>query len=135
MSSAWVQSRNSKSWLVVTLVFVTRSGVVFEDKSVTLMKEALLSSSKGDEYQIEDVEIHPKYAVISLQYLPKISVSALVNLVKSITARAVNEKIEDSMGRRVVWKRDYLALSQGNVNPALIESYVKSNIENPKLTR
>ncbi|WP_241580309.1 IS200/IS605 family transposase [Rosenbergiella nectarea] len=128
--SGYLRRRHSVSKLVVHLIFTTQyRRKVFDGEIISQIREALLSAAEKLEIDILEMDGEEDHIHILVAYPPKLSVSVLVNNLKSISSRRVrilNTNLQKASNSGVLWSRSYFACSAGGATIETLKSYVRS---------
>lgn len=128
--SGYLRRRHSVSKLVVHLIFTTQyRRKVFDGEMLSQIREALLSAAEKLEIDILEMDGEEDHIHILVAYPPKLSVSVLVNNLKSISSRRVrilNTNLQKASNSGVLWSRSYFACSAGGATIETLKSYVRS---------
>ena len=128
--SGYLRRRHSVSKLVVHLIFTTQyRRKVFDGEMLSQIREALLSAAEKLEIDILEMDGEEDHIHILVAYPPKLSVSVLVNNLKSISSRRVrilNTNLQKASNSGVLWSRSYFACSAGGATIDTLKSYVRS---------
>ncbi|WP_092671960.1 IS200/IS605 family transposase [Rosenbergiella nectarea] len=128
--SGYLRRRHSVSKLVVHLIFTTQyRRKVFDGEMLSQIREALLSAAEKLEIDILEMDGEEDHVHILVAYPPKLSVSVLVNNLKSISSRRVrilNTNLQKASNSGVLWSRSYFACSAGGATIETLKSYVRS---------
>ncbi|WP_241573000.1 IS200/IS605 family transposase [Rosenbergiella nectarea] len=128
--SGYLRRRHSVSKLVVHLIFTTQyRRKVFDGEMLSQIREALLSAAEKLEIDILEMDGEEDHVHILVAYPPKLSVSVLVNNLKSISSRRVrilNTNLQKASNSGVLWSRSYFACSAGDATIETLKSYVRS---------
>ena len=122
--------RHSVSKLVVHLIFTTKyRRKIFDGMMIQQIREAFQSAAEKLEIEILEMDGEADHVHVLIAYPPKLSVSVLVNNLKSISSRRVrilNTNLRKASNSGVLWSRSYFACSAGDATIETLKAYVAS---------
>ena len=128
--SDYLRKRHSVTRLVVHLVFTTKYRRKLIDGSmIGQLKEAFESACKKLECQLLEMDGEEDHVYVLVAYPPKLSVSVLVNNLKSVSSRRIrilNTHIPRQSRSAAFWSRSYFACSAGGTTIDTLKAYVQS---------
>ena len=123
-------TNRAKHNLKVHLILVCkyRKKLLAGDVNVLIKNTIYKLESKSD-FDIIEMESDIDHIHIMLQYIPKISISSIVNRIKSITTHRVWENNSDYLQKhfwkeKTFWTDGYFVCSVGEANPETIRNYI-----------
>lgn len=129
----YLSRRHSVSKLVVHLIFTTKyRRKIFDGVMIQQIREAFESAAEKLEIEILEMDGEADHVHALIAYPPKLSISVLVNNLKSISSRRVRilntnlRKVSDS---GVLWSRSYFACSAGGATIETLKAYVEGVLE------
>jgi len=122
--------RHSVSKLVVHLIFTTKyRRKIFDDMMIQQIREAFQSAAEKLEIEILEMDGEADHVHLLIAYPPKLSISVLVNNLKSISSRRVrilNTNLRKASNSGVLWSRSYFACSAGTATTEILKAYIAS---------
>lgn len=122
--------RHSVSKLVVHLIFTTKyRRKIFDDMLIQQIREAFQSAAEKLEIEILEMDGEADHVHLLIAYPPKLSISVLVNNLKSISsrrARILNKNLRKASNSGVLWSRSYFACSAGTATTEILKAYIAS---------
>ncbi|WP_314419624.1 IS200/IS605 family transposase [Pseudescherichia vulneris] len=122
--------RHSVSKLVVHLIFTTKyRRKIFDDMMIQQIREAFQSAAEKLEIEILEMDGEADHVHLLIAYPPKLSISVLVNNLKSISsrrARILNKNLRKASNSGVLWSRSYFACSAGTATTEILKAYIAS---------
>jgi len=126
----YLSRRHSVSKLVVHLIFTTKyRRKVFDGMMIQQIREAFQSAAEKLEIEILEMDGEADHVHVLIAYPPKLSVSVLVNNLKSISSRRLrilNTNLSKASNSGVLWSRSYFACSAGGATIETLKAYVAS---------
>lgn len=126
----YLRRRHSVTKLVVHLIFCTKyRRKLLDCAMITQIREAMHHAAKRLEIDILEVDGEADHIHVLVGYPPKLSVSVLVNNLKSISSRMVrqqNSHLIKQSNTGVLWSRSYFACSSGGATIETLKTYVES---------
>lgn len=128
------RGRHSVTKLVVHLVFTTKyRRKLLTGEVIDALRASVVSACSKLECELIDLNGESDHVHILLKYPPKLSISVLVNNLKSISSRQVRlqfpELKRQSKGA-ALWSRSYFACSAGGATLEVLKEYIE-NQEKP----
>jgi putative transposase len=124
------RGRHAVSALHVHLVFMTnyRHGVL--DDAMPRRREAVMRKACADfAADLREFNVQTDHVHLLIQYPPKISVPALVNSLKGVSARRLRAEFTGCVNRaslhRHFWSPSYFAASSGRAPLSIIRRYIE----------
>ncbi|WP_413282902.1 IS200/IS605 family transposase [Vibrio sp. MA40-2] len=126
----YLRKRHSVSKLVVHLVFTTKyrrnlfTGVMIEQ-----LREAFESACVKLECELIEMHGEQDHVHLLITYPPKLSVSVMVNNLKSISSRMLrlqNTHLTRQSKSVALWSRSYFACTAGGATIETLKAYVES---------
>lgn len=93
------------------------------------IREAFQSAAEKLEIEILEMDGEADHVHVLIAYPPKLSISVLVNNLKSISSRRVrilNTNLRKASNSGVLWSRSYFACSAGTATTEILKAYVAS---------
>lgn len=93
------------------------------------IREAFQSAAEKLEIEILEMDGEADHVHVLIAYPPKLSISVLVNNLKSISSRRVrilNTNLRKVSNSGVLWSRSYFACSAGGATIETLKAYVAS---------
>ncbi|HGJ5855257.1 IS200/IS605 family transposase [Arsenophonus nasoniae] len=126
----YLRRRHSVTKLVVHLIFCTKyRRKLLDGAMIAQIREAMHHAAKRLEIDILEVDGEADHIHVLVGYPPKLSVSVLVNNLKSISSRMVrqqNSHLIKQSNTGVLWSRSYFACSSGGATIETLKTYVES---------
>lgn len=123
------RGRHSVTRLVVHLVFTTKyRRKVFDGYMIEQLREAFASACDKLDCRILEFEGEEDHVHLLVEYPPKLSISVLVNNLKSTSSRRVrflNTHIPRLSKSAALWSRSYFACSAGGATIETLKAYVQ----------
>ncbi|ABA57986.1 Transposase IS200-like protein [Nitrosococcus oceani ATCC 19707] len=124
------RGRHSVTRLVVHLVFTTKyRGKVFDGYILGQLREAFESACEKLDCRILEFDGEEDHVHLLVEYPPKLSISVLVNNLKSTSSRRVrllNTHLPNLSKSAALWSRSYFACSAGGATIETLKAYVQS---------
>lgn len=126
----YLTRRYSASKLVVRLIFTTKyRRKIFDGMTLQQIRGAYQSAAEKLEIEILEMDGEADHVHVLIAYPPKLSVSVLVNNLKSISShrlRILNTNLRKVSNSGVLWSRSYFACSAGGATIETLKAYVAS---------
>ncbi|ONF42518.1 IS200/IS605 family transposase [Marinobacter lutaoensis] len=126
----YLRKRHSVTRLVVHLVFTTKyRRKLFDGYMVEQLREAFESACEKLECELMEMDGEADHVHLLVSYPPKLSVSVLVNNLKSVSSRRIrilNTHIPRQSKSGALWSRSYFACSAGGATIETLREYVQS---------
>ena len=123
------RGRHSGTRLVVHLVFTTKyRRKVFDGYMIGQLREAFESACEKLDCRILEFDGEEDHVHLLVEYPPRLSISVLVNNLKSTSSRRVrflNAHIPRLSKSAVLWSRSYFACSAGGATIETLKAYVQ----------
>lgn len=126
----FLRRRHSVSKRVVHLIFTTKyRRKLFDGRMIEQLHEAFSSSAAKLECEIIEMDGEPDHVHLLVAYPPKLSVSVMVNNLKSVSSRLLRQqntqlRIQSKTG--LLWSRSYFVCSAGGATIETLRAYVQS---------
>jgi putative transposase len=122
--------RHVVSALHVHLVFVTRyRRGVLDEQMLTCCQDAMRKVCGDFEAVLREFNGEADHVHLLVDYPPKVSVSALVNSLKGVSARRLRSqypgRVDQARMNGHFWSPSYLAASSGDALPPVIRQYIE----------
>jgi putative transposase len=129
------RERHSVSRLVVHLVCVTKyRRKVLDGAAIAWMQTHCANVCERMGAQLLALDGESDHIHLSVEYPPKVSVSALVNALKGTSSRVLR-RLRPDIGRRywkgVLWSPSYFAASTGPATLEKVKQYVEAQRASP----
>lgn len=128
--AGYLRRRHSVSKLVVHLIFTTKyRRRLLDGAMIEQIREAFNSAAEALEVEILEMDGEADHVHILVAYPPKLSISVLVNNLKSTSSRYVrilNTHLRKQSNTGVLWSRSYFACSAGGATIETLKAYVQS---------
>ncbi|MGL4716519.1 MAG: IS200/IS605 family transposase [Aeromonas sp.] len=128
--TGYLRKRHSVSKLVVHLIFTTKyRRKLLDGTMIEQMRHAFLSAAEKLEVEILEMDGEADHVHLLVAYPPKLSISVLVNNLKSISSRHVrilNTHLRKQSNSGMLWSRSYFACSAGGATIETLKAYVAS---------
>lgn len=133
--SGYDNGRHSVTKLVVHLVFTTKyRRKLLTGDMIDALRASIVSACQKLECDLIEFSGESEHVHLLVQFPPKLSVSVLVNNLKSISSRQVRlqfpELKRQSKGS-ALWSRSYFACSAGGATLDVLKEYIE-NQDKPK---
>ena len=126
----FTKRRHSVSKLVVHLVFTTKYRVkLLDNKRLDDIETGMRRACESLECEILEFNGESDHVHVLVQYPPKLSISVMVNNLKSVSsryARWLNSDMRTLSTQGKLWSRSYFASSAGGVTIETLKNYVQS---------
>lgn len=126
----YLSRRHSVSKLVVHLIFTTKyRRKIFDGTMLQQIRESFQSAAEKLEIEILEMDGEADHVHVLVAYPPKLSISVLVNNLKSISSRRVrilNTNLRKVSNSGVLWSRSYFACSAGGATIETLKAYIAS---------
>ena len=125
------KSRHSTTKLVVHLIFTTKyRKKLLDHEIINQIGKAFESASERLNCTILEVDGEEDHVHVLVEYPPKLSISVLVNNLKSISSRHIRQMnthltCQNSNAGRL-WSRSYFAASAGGVTIETLKEYIQN---------
>ena len=123
------RGRHSVTRLVVHLVFTTKyRRKVFDGYVIGQLREAFDSACEKLDCHVLEFDGEEDHVHLLVEYPPKLSISVLVNNLKSTSSRRVrflNTHIPRLSNSAALWSRSYFACSAGGATIETLKAYVQ----------
>lgn len=123
------RGRHSVTRLVVHLIFTTTyRRKVFDGYMIEQLREAFASACDKLDCRILEFDGEEDHVHLLVDYPPKLSISVLVNNLKSTSSRRVrflNTHIPRLSKSAALWSRSYFACSAGGATIETLKAYVQ----------
>lgn len=128
--STYLRRRHSVSHLVVHLVFTTKyRRKLLEGYMYPQLEEAFRSACEKLECELMEFNGEEDHVHLLVSYPPKLSVSVMVNNLKSVSSRMVrhfNPHLSRQSQSSALWSRSYFASSAGGATIETLRKYVEN---------
>jgi putative transposase len=114
----------------VHLVFVTKyRREVFTKEILDDMRSIFASVCRDFEAELVEFDGEDDHVQLLVNYLPKVSVSSLVNSLKGVSSRMIRQKrypsIRKKLWRGALWSPSYFAGSCGGAPIEIVRQYIE----------
>ena len=125
-------TNRAKHNLKVHLIFVCKyrkklltGGIEANIKNI--IKEIEVSS----DFEIIEMETDKDHIHMMIQYIPRVSISSIVNRIKSITTKKIWESHQNHLRKhfwkeKTFWTDGYFVCSIGEASPETIQNYIRN---------
>lgn len=115
----------------IHLVFITKyRKKVFQRHHISALNDIFKSICEKFESTLEECNGEEDHIHLLISYPPKVSVSRLVNNLKTVSSRMLRQKFSDIADRyynkNVLWTPSYFAASCGGGPLSIIKQYIQS---------
>ncbi|WP_425425277.1 IS200/IS605 family transposase [Vibrio sonorensis] len=128
--NGYLKKRHSVSKLVVHLVFTTKyRRKLFTGIMIEQLREAFESACAKLECELIEMDGEQDHVHLLIAYPPKLSVSVMVNNLKSISSRMLrlqNTHLTRQSKSSALWSRSYFACTAGGATIETLKAYVES---------
>nr|WP_188737953.1 IS200/IS605 family transposase [Shewanella inventionis] len=128
--NGYLKKRHSVSKLVVHLVFTTKyRRKLFTGIMIEQLREAFESACVKLECELFEMDGEQDHVHLLIAYPPKLSVSVMVNNLKSISSRMLrlqNTHLTRQSKSAALWSRSYFACTAGGATIETLKAYVES---------
>ena len=126
------RERHSISSLKVHLVFVTKyRKKVLTGDSLVVIEASFKEVAKKMNFNIVEFNGETDYVHVLIDYLPKLSVSGIVNSLKGVSSRRYGQSgFPKPFGKPALWSPSYFASSVGGAPRETLKAYIQ-NQEKP----
>lgn len=126
----YLRKRHSFSKLVVHLVFTTKyRRKLFTGIMIDQLREAFESACVKLECELIEMDGEQDHVHLLIAYPPKLSISVMVNNLKSISSRRLrlqNTHLTRQSKSAALWSRSYFACTAGGATIETLKAYVES---------
>ena len=126
----YLRKRHSVSKLVVHLVFTTKyRRKLFTGVMIEQLREAFDSACVKIECELIEMDGEQDHVHLLIAYPPKLSISVMVNNLKSISSRMLrlqNTHLTRQSKSAALWSRAYFACTAGGATIETLKAYVES---------
>lgn len=126
----YLRRRHSVSHLVAHLVFTTKyRRKILEGYMYPQLKEAFKSACEKLECDLVEFNGERDHVHLLVSYPPKLSISVMVNNLKSVSSRMVrhfNPHLKRQSKSSALWSRSYFASSAGGATIETLRQYVEN---------
>lgn len=126
----YLRKRHSFSKLVVHLVFTTKyRRKLFTGIMIDQLREAFESACVKLECELIEMDGEQDHVHLLIAYPPKLSISVMVNNLKSISSRMLrlqNTHLTRQSKSAALWSRSYFACTAGGATIETLKAYVES---------
>lgn len=126
----YLRKRHSVSKLVVHLVFTTQyRRKLFTGVMIEQLREAFSSACEKLECELIEMDGEQDHVHLLIAYPPKLSISVMVNNLKSISSRMLrlqNTHLTRQSKSAALWSRSYFACTAGGATIETLKTYVES---------
>lgn len=130
VSADYRRGRHSLTRLVTHLVFTTKyRRRIFDGYMIEQLRESFESACEKLECRILEFNGETDHVHLLVEYPPKLSISVLVNNLKSTSSRRVrclNTHLPRLSKSAALWSRSYFACSAGGATIEVLKAYVQS---------
>jgi len=97
----------------------------------TDVKNIIKDIENNSDFDIIEMETDKDHIHLMIQYIPRISVSAIVNRIKSATTKRIWNLHQDYLQKhfwreKTFWTDGYFVCSVGEASPETIQNYIKN---------
>ena len=128
MQDEYRRGRHSVTRLVAHLIFTTKyRRKVFDGDMIGQLREAFDSACEKLDCRIIEFDGEEDHVHLLIEYPPKLSISVLVNNLKSTSSRRIrflNTHIPRLSKSAALWSRSYFACSAGGATIEMLKAYV-----------
>lgn len=126
----YLRKRHSVSKLVVHLVFTTKyRRKLFTGVMIEQLREAFGSACEKLECELIEMDGEQDHVHLLIAYPPKLSISVMVNNLKSISSRMLrlqNTHLTRQSKSTALWSRSYFACTAGGATIETLKAYIES---------
>ena len=130
LPQGYLRKRHSVSKLVVHLVFTTKyRRKLFTGIMIEQLRAAFESACVKLECELIEMDGEQDHVHLLISYPPKLSISVMVNNLKSISSRVLrlqNTHITRQSKSAALWSRSYFACTAGGATIEILKAYVDS---------
>ena len=106
---------------------------MISEKVFTLLKEVFQTVCKDFDSDLEEIGYEEDHVHLLIKYPPKITLSALVNSLKGVSARLLRKadlpEIRGKLHGAHFWSPDYCVVSCGEAPLQIVEQYIEAQCE------
>jgi len=97
----------------------------------TAIKNIIKNIENNSDFDIIEMETDKDHIHLMIQYIPKVSISAIVNRIKSITTKRIWKLHQEFLYKhfwkeKTFWTDGYFVCSVGEASPDTIRNYIKN---------
>ena len=130
LPQGYLRKRHSVSKLVVHLVFTTKyRRKLFTGIMIEQLRASFESACVKLECELIEMDGEQDHVHLLISYPPKLSISVMVNNLKSISSRVLrlqNTHITRQSKSAALWSRSYFACTAGGATIEILKAYVDS---------
>jgi len=130
LPQGYLRKRHSVSKLVVHLVFTTKyRRKLFTGIMIEQLRAAFESACVKLECELIEMDGEQDHVHLLISYPPKLSISVMVNNLKSISSRVLrlqNTHLTRQSKSAALWSRSYFACTAGGATIEILKAYVDS---------
>jgi putative transposase len=130
LPQGYLRKRHSVSKLVVHLVFTTKyRRKLFTGIMIEQLRAAFESACVKLECELIEMDGEQDHVHLLISYPPKLSISVMVNNLKSISSRVLrlqNTHLTRQSKSAALWSRSYFACAAGGATIETLKAYVDS---------
>ena len=95
------------------------------------VKKIIKEIEDKSDFEIIEMETDKDHIHLMMQYIPRVSISSIVNRIKSITTHSIWEEHEKLLRKhfwreKTFWTDGYFACSIGEASPETIANYIRN---------
>lgn len=128
--NSYLKKRHSVSKLQVHLIFTTKyRRKLFDGYRVDQLKDSFISACDKLECEIIEMNGESDHFHLLIAYPPKLSISVLVNNLKSVSSRRLrrlNSHLTKQSNSGILWSRSYFACSVGGATIETLKEYIEN---------
>ena len=128
----YISTNRSKHNLKIHLIFVCKYRKrLLTNKVDDDIKNIIRNIEKTSDFEIIEMETDKDHIHLMIQFLPRISVSAMVNRIKSVTTYHIWRKNHYFLSKhfwkeKTFWTDGYFVCSIGEASPETIQKYIQN---------
>jgi putative transposase len=132
MTTNFKKERHSVSSLKIHLVFVTKyRKKLLTLESLTVIEKSFMEVAKKMGFDIIEFNGEEDHIHVLIDYLPKLSVSGIVNSLKGVSSRRYGQSgFPKPFGKPALWSPSYFVSSVGGAPIETLKAYIQ-NQEKP----
>lgn len=125
-------TNKAKHNLKIHLIFVCKyKKKLLYGELDTFLKTVIFDIEKKSDFEIIEVEADKDHIHLMIQYIPRVSISSIVNRLKSITTYHLWQKYRPFLKQHfwkenTFWTDGYFVCSVGEASPETIQKYIQN---------
>jgi putative transposase len=128
MTTNLKKERHSVSSLKIHLVFVTKyRKKILTEESLIVIGKSFMEVAKKMGFDVVEFNGEADHVHLLIDYLPKLSVSVIVNSLKGVSSRRYGQSgFPKPLGKPALWSPSYFVSSVGGAPIEVLKTYIQS---------